>query len=357
MKTVLHIGMSKTGSTSIQKTLTKYADRLASQGIVYPQLTRQPHHVYLVPAVLQEDEWKREFGVDTPENRARVVQSSERAWAKLADIVAEARTRGDTLIISCEHIIGLRRPALLRMIERLNSLGLEIAPKAYVRSPTSHFLSASQQLLKYSAQIKPPTTELRYRIKLNRFGDLPVEPLNVRVFARSQLEQERVVRDFLHNSTGVAIDSLGDFEVVSDNESLSAEGMALMQDFNQTVFPDGAPFGNALSKKVLALVGEADRAFGNTKPRLHDHLRALLARRHASDIAWLKEMHGLTFDDLGDIDLAGAPAIDAADVPALGLVSDLVTVDPDKLEQLTQAIFPQGARTFAETFRAGTRAA
>jgi hypothetical protein len=91
-KLVLHIGLSKTGTTAFQEFAAANADRLAGQGLAYAEMLRGPNHSQLAVAFSgQTNQIARSLGVEDERDRAklrrrimkRMSRESERAPAWL----------------------------------------------------------------------------------------------------------------------------------------------------------------------------------------------------------------------------------------------------------------------------------
>lgn len=336
MRVIVHFGMSKTGSTSIQKTFTEARETLAAQGILYPVLTRQPHHIYLLPQFFGEGEWKRELGQPLPEVIERVKNTSLECWDKLHAQVAV----GDyhTLIISSEHIIGLTAAAKRRLIEALERDFGPVEMVGYIRSPRAHFLSFLQQGLKYNSRCNTPGTPLRYRNKLRQMDKVSSAPLKIRIFSRSELDGGDVCIDFMRQFLDLDPAVVEGMNIVVDNSSLSAEGMALMQEFNHHAWGDHVPFGNATNRTLMRLIQFEETKRPYTKPKLKPEVILAQEAANREDVLWLRDTLGLSFADFdydGDDTALDIPEY-SKDIPLQ--VADLCHLDEDKLTQMRNVL-------------------
>ncbi len=331
MRIVVHAGMSKTGSTSIQKSLAAAANALAKLGVAYPALTKHPQHVFLLPVLLDPDEARTLLNAYNAERLARMVESSQRAWAVLDAAVAQARAEGaQMLVLSAEQILGMRTASAERLRERLAVYGCEVEIVAYLRAPAGHYLSSTQQALKFGHVIRSPTTELTYKSKVGKFMRLFDGKVRVRVFERDRLTGGDVVRDFLEVFLGLPPEVAAVIPTVRDNESVSAEGMALLQEFHRVALPGGQRrVGNPLSRALLALI-QAEEAQGDfPRPVLHPHVRAVAEAANRRDVLWLRDEMGLSF---AEFDYTGSPPPEPPPEPLD--VADICPVDPARLARL-----------------------
>ncbi len=103
MRTVLHIGMNKTGSTSLQNTLHKNRDPLLRAGILYPLAGRG----HIGTSAIFHYEMSRILGfANAPADPAKNAAESAALKAGLAAEISD--TKPDTLILSSEYFC-LRR--------------------------------------------------------------------------------------------------------------------------------------------------------------------------------------------------------------------------------------------------------
>jgi hypothetical protein len=123
VKIHIHVGGAKTGSSSIQLTLTKLRDDLSAEGVLYPDIGAVSH-TPLLPALLDDTEYPGLFNRRTPEGRAASIARSEEAWDRLKALSLEGVA---DMIISSEYILGLRPVARRRLHERFSALSANIA--------------------------------------------------------------------------------------------------------------------------------------------------------------------------------------------------------------------------------------
>ncbi len=110
MRCVLHVGPTKTGSTSIQQFLRKNEQALNQQGFVFPRLSQwnMAEYSYAFKSELTATRSSRRLGIN-PENHADLQQSYKQ---KLDNRISKAKDRGaHTILISSEALsnIGLER--------------------------------------------------------------------------------------------------------------------------------------------------------------------------------------------------------------------------------------------------------
>lgn len=201
---ILHIGLSKTGTSSIQRGLAAVRPALAAAGICYPRSPGFANHGLLPMSLVPVDA----LGAFNPMlwegigPAARLERFRAEFAAEMAAIPAEI-TR---IILSAEQCSGL-----LNSIPRVASLRALLAPHAarfrvivYLRRQDRHFASGYVQGLRV-ANVAPPAFDPQaggglydYAALLDRwaqvFGADAVEP---RIFEPEALANGDVVDDFL----------------------------------------------------------------------------------------------------------------------------------------------------------------
>lgn len=259
----LHIGVEKTGSTTIQSFCADNADKLKQQGILYPKILRGKRNNHFKMAVYAQDDDKtddlrRGLGLLTPES---VVAMRQRLKNKFYNEVNNAQVQ--TLLISNEHCHS--RLVTVREVRRAYDL---LAPlcqtiKVIVYLRPQHELAVSR----YSTHIKfggkpgkvfpavgKDSMFYNYQRVLSIwsevFGEDNIVPA---VFNRKELVGGDVVTDFI-DKVGIVKDGLQD--VVAQNESLSMEALIFLGHLNAHLppFVDGKPSG--LRKHLVPFMEE-----------------------------------------------------------------------------------------------------
>jgi hypothetical protein len=247
---ILHIGQSKTGTSSIQRVLGARREALAMLGVCYPLSPGWANHG-LLPASLVPVERLGHFNPAVWEGMApaaRLARFRTEFARELAAMPADTRL----LLISAEQMAGL-----LDTAETLGALRDLLAPHVgavrvvmYLRRQDSHFASGYTQALRVG-HVSPPVLPAKgpealraydYAALLDLwarvFGEAAVQP---RVFERESLLNGDVVDDFLA-FCGVALDVPRDDPDRQSNLSLTPGGIALVRAMAEAMGgrPDGA---------------------------------------------------------------------------------------------------------------------
>lgn len=233
----LHIGLSKTGSSSIQRVLADQRPALRAQGVYLPQSPGWANHALLPAACVGDMKilWGYHYGTwegMTP--AARIARFREEFAAEMAALPADApRT-----IMTAEQM-----GQVLRQDEEVAELGRMLRPwfdpirvVVYLRRQDQHAVSAYTEILRGGTMIEPGLPAggperhpiYDYGALLDRwarvFGDAAMVP---RVFDRARLRDGDVVADFLEIA-GVTLPALEDHAKRQSNPSVNAAGQSVL---------------------------------------------------------------------------------------------------------------------------------
>ena len=233
----LHIGLSKTGSSSIQHVLAGQRAALLAQGVYLARSPGWANHALLPAAVVDDTKvlwgyhpatWE---GLSPPVRIARFREEFAAEMSGLADDVAR-------VVITAEQLGGvLREPGeVARLAELLAPYFDPVQVVVYIRRQDQHAASAYTEWLRSGTMRDPGLPaggvekhpEYDYGGLLDRwagvFGQDAVVP---RIFARDRLVDGDVVADFLA-VTGLALPALADDAPRQSNLSLSAPAQHLL---------------------------------------------------------------------------------------------------------------------------------
>ena len=288
MKIVLHAGMPKTGSSSIQTTLAANRDALRTQGVVYPyfgpenpsRMERLSSHWLLAANLLHDPSQFRNLSRKTAEQRAEflnvdVLGVLEGALAQMAD--------HELLLLSTENFghedsaAGLEN-RLLPLLERFSS---EIYCVAYARSPVSLYPSSIQQRMKSGIvdNLIPSDWILPHVARFAVLKRLFSDNFHLRIFDRRVLQGQDVVEDFSLRLSEIAGKELSLVRQADENISYSANACSIMFHFLRR----RAPFNRDVYRELRARLKRFDQRSPQRKLVIPDPWGAALSDKNAAD--------------------------------------------------------------------------
>jgi hypothetical protein len=233
----LHLGLAKTGSTALQRTIAGGHQRLAAEGL--HSWSVAPNHGPPLARMLGV----KGVGV-LPELASYQYQSPEALQRSLLQEIAAA---DDAFMLSGEQIPGFGRPALLALKDFLESTGAELRAFAYVREPRAWMTSQVQQLVKAAGRtMEEATAEVGGWFGrvipplLDTFGGR----LSLRFYG-TYATPNALLEDFL-GALGRDPALAGEFDMGWENTSLSHRGVVLLEAMNHLARSEGRPGPNWL---------------------------------------------------------------------------------------------------------------
>ena len=296
-KCILHVGMHKTGSTSIQNSLAELDD----EKFYYARIMGSPNHsVSMLWAFAERPDRGHVRKMMLRKNRTveEIVGEAKRG---IKASITEAGER--TLVISGEGMLRLGEKDLTRLRKFFERHGYsEFEILAYIRPPGGYMSSAIQQRIK-SGGFKDFRIEQSlpdYREKFEKF-DLVFGAENVKLskFDRALLKNGDVVEDFCERS-GIPVDSIG---IIRKNEAVSRLTALLVYQYHRHCDAEQLPpFKAGQSMRLAELLQKLDPA----KFKLTPDVLAPMIEKIKPDIEWMEKRLGQSLDEeLGGNDELG----------------------------------------------------
>ena len=287
MKLIVHIGMGKAGSSTIQATLAANRAALAGEDCCYP-LTGSDgvsHNELLqcfsdsIKSRLVDDEMEFDRSNYLRELDSEISQSE-----------------CERVVLSSEYLFYMSERQIADLRAYFGSRFSEIVVVAYLRDPTSYYLSLQQQIVKASAQITSPAdSKSSLRAGIEKYKKIFGEQLSLRPFERSQLFGECVAQDFLHNFLPDVLESAR-IPTISKNETLSAEAMCVMQIIRRYGWKEKNNVFDPSTQVILRILADIRRELGGqTTPKLRPNIESCLAFKHLPELKWLEETCHIVF--------------------------------------------------------------
>lgn len=280
-KCIIHIGMHKTGSTSIQHSLASYSD----DRFLYAALTNTPNHSLAMYSLFAVDPGHHRLHRAAHRSGKTLSAYLERAETDLKRAIKAAK--GRTLIISGEGIIGLAPDEVAKLAERFRSDFDQVTIVGYVRPPAGFLSSALQQRIRGgAARFDLARMYRNYRKTFAKFDDA-FGAGNVRLwkFDPVSFPGKDVVKDFC-----ARLDlPLPERRIVRLNDSLSRQVVSGLYTHNKFAGELGS---DRARPAELHRLGHALAELGTDKFRLSPKIVQPILEENKDDIRWMEERLG-----------------------------------------------------------------
>ena len=283
-KLLLHIGTGKTGSSSIQEALKT----LKVPNIAYPIINGSGNQN--IDVIFKSYE-KSGRGVKSNFNEEQFQEFK----SGISDRLKIHLDGSENLIISSEYLFDCSADQVERIYHYFDGSGFtDKRIVIYLRNPASYYLSLVQQRLKASHSFPDPQNfQMKIMAKILRWKEVfGSESIIIREFDQKALIGGDVVSDFscILKEYFDATVRMGKVRV---NESISSEGMKIIQDYRRSHYSDQDNFFFRDSSKLVAhLMSLYKKGFGS-KPTLRESVYLCVLRNHIDDIDLLNREYGI----------------------------------------------------------------
>jgi hypothetical protein len=286
MAVLIHAGMHKTGTTSIQNTLEGFSDAR----VEYIKWNN-PNHSPLFALMCHTHPENYHLFKKRGWTRDDLMKRRAKAAATIRDTIS---SDSRTYVFSGEDI----SVAVPVHIENLRDVfadaqgGVQVL--MYIRPPSSYLVSAFQTRLRVGGLDSFDLDKIwpRYRYRVEKFDQIfGRKNVILRPFHPNEFKGNNVVLDFA-DFLGIDIDP---DKIVTSNETLSAEATALLylQRKLGTGFGEPGPF--AVKRNSLWFT-KLD-SIGSRRFRFSDSLLNAVVQRNRADVDWIEERMGRQLQD------------------------------------------------------------
>lgn len=240
-KIVLHIGMEKTGSTSIQNTFAENRDRLRSANCLYPISLGAANHTKLAlyASSFEPPFVTRFLNVNTENEFENWRIATTHEFFQELDGSNE-----ELLVLSCEWLAHriVKEKEFKRLLGLLSSVTENISIVMYIRRQDQLAVSRYTAALwagesnEFKFPVNPDAQAGIYNFNSiyekwrEYFSDI-----HVRIFERTAFHKQNLLSDFCHvcglDYAQVCVDG----DTRTDNQSFSEDGQILLREFNKLV--------------------------------------------------------------------------------------------------------------------------
>ncbi len=277
---ILHVGMRKTGSSSIQATLEKHLDPEKYALMLAPRA-----NVSDALRIAFEDPEKsamRKMAIPSRDTVDHFRKRKQSALNHFKSFFADNADR--SVIVSAEGFENLDLSEVRDLLSLVPHDDITII--CYIRAPHSAMESLLQQRIKTGGTSFSDASSLipHYRRILKKYQELPAKFQPV-YFDRASLINGCAVQDFFHR---VGLD-VAPTDVQNTNESITYEALSLIFAMNRwRVANNRRP---AEWRKVRKWI----RGFGGRKLSIHPDLYQSASALRQEDILWAEKLLGVEF--------------------------------------------------------------
>jgi hypothetical protein len=288
MKIIIHFGMHKTGSTSIQKS---FHSKILDERFRFLSINGNPNQSMAIVTLFQNSPIiDYHLHLKNGYNQNDIQNLKKYFHERLINQIENSG--GKNLILSGENICRLNSFELRSMKDFFESYKYEIFVCGYIRPPKSFVESAFQQRIKggiNSLSIRKIFP--KYKEKFEKFDEVfGKDSVSFWLFDPLNFEKQDVVLDF---SKRIGMDYSSKFSL-KYNDSLSLSSLKLLYIYRK--FGPGYGVGkkaiqenNSLIKRISTLVGE--------KLHFHSSCFEKIYEEKNEDIMWMEKRLGCKFNE------------------------------------------------------------
>jgi hypothetical protein len=328
---LIHIGTPKTGTTSIQECLARAECDGSLRPYRYPLFRGDREHNRLTMLYLPHQEQPAPRRVEFPRDDERFRRTQLRYRQFLFRIL---RSSGGA-ILSGEVLSNCFGPAAAGQLRRdLESLGFrQFHIVLYVREPADFYLSRTQSQLKLPVHPSPAVADpMAFRYRFRRIAENWEQAFPDRVIVRRYPSgpQHNVLEDF-SDLTQKCLRVTLPRSQTRLNTTLSAEGMAVMQDYRQAVGTDSGGLAIPGLDRLVAFLAQSVQCLPQTKPKLKADVAEEIRANHTEDAEFLKSRYGV------DLGLGGSAGLGTLSAHSSWRVEDILeSVDREIVQRLLE---------------------
>lgn len=323
MEAIIHPGMPKTGSSSIQAT----AVALKPDGWNFPY-TANGNMSGSFALFFEEKPHEHYAYLARGMNAEQVQIEREVRFKQFKKKLKDGAEKGFNALFTGERISSASRVEVKSLANIYREYGYKIRVIAYVRRPNSFMQSAFQQRIKVDLDHldRPQEHWPKYRKRFEKLDDIfGRENVDLTVFDRETLNGGDVCLDFFSKiGLGISKD-----QIVRVNESLSLPACAML--FAQRNLGEGFVKGfKRAPAKNNAFIAALSRLPGDPLKFKRSYV-APIFEEWRKDLEWMEERLGQSLSDLPDEDSDDA----------IGSAEDLLAVADRHRHELEELLFEE----------------
>lgn len=276
-KAFIHIGSGKTGTSSIQSALAKIPSSREAP-FSYPLIHGNGHQSI---EVLFKDYKRISRGLKTKFERSGGYEEFKDGFEKSLGSYAQK----SDLLLSSEFMFNFNLDEVFRLRSYLEEKGFDtFKVLVYLRLPSSYYMSYVQQKVKAAYSIPSPYKfKLGYAKAISNWHEVFGESVCIREFDRRKMVKGDVLEDFSF--------VLNDFfsgkvslKANASNESVSSEGMVVLQEFRRMFFQNREDRFAKESTFLLKNIQRIEQEHAGTPPKLKKEYEKAIIKNNLDDM-------------------------------------------------------------------------
>lgn len=288
----IHIGMHKTGTTSVQVNLAKVKN---PKGWRFLTVGGSPNMGQALYAMFSPEPHKFHWFVKRGKTAEEVAEEGARLRRRLRKAIR--RCDRENIIISGEALSLVEDEGIVALREFLKPLCDEVRIIGYVRSPMAFRMSIFQQQMKHGKDtFNVADIKLRYRKKFGKFDEaFGRENVILRKFDPASFTHQCIVADFCEQ---IGIEPLPRDEISRANESLSREACGILYAYRK--FGPGYGVGESVIRENIRVIAPL-LAMRGAKFKVSEAIVKVGLDLEKKDIRWMEKRLGASLrEDLKD---------------------------------------------------------
>lgn len=284
----LHIGMHKTGTTSLQANLKRIGETSKWK---YISIDGKLHMNTAFHAMFATDPFKYHWFAKQGISPEALNEKGAKLRTRLAATIS--KSRAETIIMSAEALPLIDKEGIVRLKEFLDPLFDEIRVIGYVRPPVSFKISIFQEMVKGGrSKFDVGGIKVNYRRKFEKF-DQVFGPENVilRKFDPATFDHGCTVSDYFAT---IGLDSPERSTIQRANESMSRNACGIL--FAYRKFGPGYGSGSSVIAENVRLI-QVLLAMNGPKFTAAKSMVAAGLANEAADLKWMETRLGTNLDE------------------------------------------------------------
>lgn len=334
----LHVGLHKTGTTSIQDTLSLKENKkiLERKGYLYPKCWDANHSIPVYSAFCDHPE-QYHINIRRGLTKTELEKMNNENMKNLKNEVQSKNL--PKLILSGEDISVLNSNNL-KMFKKFFDPSVKINVIIYVRNPISWAISAIQQVIKdgrtYDFAFNAYNRILKnnFQNQITKFIDVfGVKNVNVYNFDDAIDEHQGIVGHFLSSlNYDFERKDIDELTITRSNESLSLIACQMISCINEQI-----PFIKDGNINPSRRIGDLDKITKIKGPNydISYEDKVKLAESCLNDVEWLKNISGIDYTYIQYIDPYSLPIECSEDIMAQ--INELIKELPLNVKELSES--------------------